>query len=700
MVDPITLEVLRCKLEAIAGDGSRAIIRTAISPLVAEAGDCSCTIFSADGELVVGGGLVQIHFHVGCNGIRAIRELHGDTLASGDIFLVNDPYNGGGLHAQDVFIHMPVFHGDRLVAWVGSSAHMMDVGGMVPGSFASQATEAYQEALRLPPVRLAKAGVEQQDVWNILRNNIRMAHMIEMDMRSLISGANLVRKELEAAIATYGPDVFCEAIGELSNLTEEEVRRRIAELEPGTYTATSWAEWSDEMYRIPCEIVVEANRLIFDFHGASAQSSHFFNSKPYVIKSLLGVQLAPYIAKGLPFNEGLFRTFEVRCEPGSILDAQLPAPIGGPHLAVGQTALEVALRALNLAAAASPEARARENMAGPSSASSLAVLTLAGRGLDGQPTGWLMTEGSLTAASAGHDRDGLPTTYMLVGSGVLEIVDVEVLESWYPIRFDRRALRTGPIGAGTYSAGRPMSADFTVDGTSGLSMNIMSNREAVPIAGAAGGLPGGVSSLRLKRAGQDEAELLAFNQDGIPLWEGDKVAIDVGNGGGWGDPFCRDWQIVTDEVRRNLLSEDEARSIFGVVPGSADATVDLRDELRRDRLARAEPPPKPLRWDDRLCSLSEGSISPLTTTIDQKGGVAVARASGAPLAVSPDHWTMGCPRIRKFIEASGKVDVIAYLDPENGNVLATDVVPAGESCSFSTAPRRWTDVGETVSIGG
>ncbi|WP_186378908.1 hydantoinase B/oxoprolinase family protein [Sphingobium sp. B2] len=419
MVDPITLEVLRCKLEAVAGDGSRTIIRTAISPLVAEAGDCSCTIYSPEGDLVVGGGMVQIHFHVGGNGIREILARHGNSIAPGDIFLVNDPYNGGGLHAQDIFIHMPVFEQDHLAAWVGASAHMMDMGGMVPGSFCTAATEAYQEALRFPPVRLSRAGVEQGDVWSILRNNIRMASTIEMDMRSLISGANVTRAEIEKIVADHGAEMFLEATTKLARLTEQEVRRRIGELEPGTYRAAAWAEWSHELFHIPCELTVAADQLTFDFSGASPQSTHFFNSKPYIVKSLLGVQLAPYLAKALPLNEGLFRSFTIRCEPGSILDAQMPAPIGGPHLGIGQTAMEVAMRALNLAISASPGASARENMAGPSSASSLAVVTLAGKGLDGQPIGWLMTEAAATAASAGHDRDGIETTYQLVGSGIL-----------------------------------------------------------------------------------------------------------------------------------------------------------------------------------------------------------------------------------------------------------------------------------------
>ena len=116
MTDPILLEVLRCKLEAIADDGSRAIIKTAISPTVAEAGDCSCTIYSPEGDLVVGGGAVQIHFHAGGDGIRKIFELHGGTISDGDIFIVNDPYNGGGMHAQDVFVHVPIFADEKLTS--------------------------------------------------------------------------------------------------------------------------------------------------------------------------------------------------------------------------------------------------------------------------------------------------------------------------------------------------------------------------------------------------------------------------------------------------------------------------------------------------------------------------------------------------------------------------------------------------------
>jgi N-methylhydantoinase B len=689
MLDPITLEVLRCKLESIAEDGSRTIIRNAISPVVAEGGDCACAIYNSEGELVVGGGAVQLHFDAGCNGIKAIETRHGKTIAPGDIFLVNDPYNGGGLHAQDVFIHVPVFADGKLAAWVGTSAHMVDMGGMVPGSFSTAATEVYQEAFRVPSIRLYRAGIEQEDIWAIIRNNVRMANIVEMDMRSLIAGANVVMDQLAKIIQDYGADQFSRATHELADLTESEVRRRIGELEPGVYQAASWSEWSDEFYHVPCALTVEKDKLIFDFDGASPQTKHFLNSKTYVLKSMIGVALCPYLAQGLPFNAGIFRAFEVRCVPGSILDAQSPAPIGGPHLDVGANAMEVAIRALNLAVAASPNSRARRNLAGPSAASGMTLITLAGRKHSGENIGWLMLDGALVAASAGHDRDAGPMTYQVVGSGILETVDIEVLESWYPIRFERRELRTGPGGAGTYNGGRPGSMAYTVDGAPELSVTIMGQRERLPIAGTAGGLPGSVTGVRLRRRDNRHEEPLACHQEGVVIREGETIVVDTCNGGGWGDPIDRDPEAVSSEVRRGLLTAEDARQIFGVTLNDPAATAKSRIALRKERLARASSAPKPLSWTTDLRARAEGIQAPLAIGVEQRGSVAVAVRSGAPLALSPDSWTDGCPRIHQFLPSSPDVDVVAYLDPVNGDLLLVDVVAVGVSRSFDVRPNRW-----------
>lgn len=691
MIDPILLEVIRCKLEAIANDGAKNIKRTAVSPAVADSGDCSCAIYDASGALLVGGGAIVIHFHTGSNGINKILELHGDTLAPGDVFMVNDPYSGGGFHAQDVYVHMPVFAGETLVAWVGCSAHMMDMGGAVLGSFSPAATDCYQEAFRFPPVRISRGGEEQTDIWAILRNNIRLPDLVEIDIRSLISGSYVTQQGIIQLVGEYGIDILKDAAAELIRLTEVEMRRRVGLLEEGSYSFVSWSEWTDENFKVPCTLTVRDGKLTFDYTEASPQSSHYFNSKPYVITSLLGVQIGTTLGHDLPLNEGTFKVFEVVCRPGSLLDAQPPAPIGAPHLDVGMNATEVGMHTLNLAIAASPNSTARANMSGPSGGSGMSLHTLTGIGLNGKPDGWLMLDGAKVACSAGHDRDPGDTYYEGLGNGAAtETIDVEVMEAWYPILINRRGPREGPNGAGKFRSGAGMSMAYSVRGTDSLSMTLMGNRERVPIAGLGGGLPGAVTEFQIRRL-DGVVEPLACHQQGIPIQEGEAVLIDCSSGGGWGDPLDRDPAMVEADVADMRLSAEDARELYGVIVGDVAGTRNLRAEKLRERLDRATPASTPLSWTEDLRRAAEGLKAPLYVGVSQHGSVAVSERSGAPLAVSPNSWTDGCPTIEHFVPSSGDVNVVAYLDPGSGHLLAVDVRLEGGGRSFNTAPKRWTE---------
>lgn len=688
MVDPIALEVIRCKLEAIADDGARTVIRTAVSPAVADGGDCSCAIYDVEGNLLVGGGPIVIHFHTGCNGVKTILSLHGSSLADGDVFMTNDPYSGGGFHAQDVYIHKPVFVDGKVVAWVGASAHMMDMGGSVLGSFSPSATECYQEALRFPPVRIVKAGEEQSDIWAIFKNNIRLADMVEIDVRSLISACHFTARNIVHLVEDYGA-LFVDAAAELINLSEAEMRRRIGQLEPGEYSFTSWSEWTKDYYKVPCTLTVTGTKLRFDFTEASPQSTHYFNSKPFVIKSLLGVQIASTMAHDLPLNEGIFRTFEVVCRPGSILDAQPPAPIGAPHLDVGMNASETAMHALNLAIAASPRSSARANMSGPSGGSGISLHTVVGTGLSGDPDGWLMMDGGMVGCSAGHDRDPADTFYEGMGRGAAtETIDIEVLESWYPLRVERRGPRPGTGGAGAFRAGAGTSMAYWVEGADALSLTLMGNRERVPIAGLGGGLPGALTDYRIGREDGSE-DALPCHQQGVPLKGGERIIFDLSSGGGWGDPLDRSPDLVRTDIRSGRISESEAREIYGVISDDDAATIRQREAILAARLDRADPALRPLQWTPELRTAAEGIAQPLYVGVEQSGSVAVSARSGAPLAKSPDHWTDGCPIIHGFLPSAGEVDVVAYLDPGSGHLMAVDVVVEGTTRSFETKPHRW-----------
>ncbi len=214
-VDPITLEVLRTRLEAISDESAMTIERTAISPVVTESKDYSATLLDGEGDLISGGGRIEYHFGAAQNAVRSTIARHGATIAAGDVFLANDPHNGGGLHAQDVMVQQPVFVDGEMVAWVVNSAHLMDMGGMVMGSWAPAATECFQEAIRFPPVRLFRAGVEEVDVWAIFRNNVRISALVEMDLRALVAGCHVAEDKLIEVIGGMGVAPFGRAVAAL-----------------------------------------------------------------------------------------------------------------------------------------------------------------------------------------------------------------------------------------------------------------------------------------------------------------------------------------------------------------------------------------------------------------------------------------------------------------------------------------------------
>ena len=226
-LDLIGLEVFRTRLQAIADEATLTIERTAISPVTVEAKDFSCTLLDAEGNLLTGGGHLDFHFHAASTAVRATISIHSGTIAPGDVFLSNDPHNGGGCHAQDVMVQRPIFMDDRLEAWVVNSAHLIDMGGMVFGSWSPSATECFQEALRFPPVRLFEKGIEQCDVWAILRNNVRLADLVEMDMRALVAGCHVADEKFCDLLTSQGVEHFHDTIESLAAISELELRRRI-----------------------------------------------------------------------------------------------------------------------------------------------------------------------------------------------------------------------------------------------------------------------------------------------------------------------------------------------------------------------------------------------------------------------------------------------------------------------------------------
>jgi N-methylhydantoinase B len=705
--DPVTLEVLRTRLEAISDESAITIERTAISPVVTESKDYSATLLDGDGNLVSGGGRIEYHFGAAMNAVRSTIARHGDTIVPGDVFLANDPHNGGGLHAQDVMVQQPVFVDGLRVAWVVNSAHLMDMGGMVMGSWAPAATECFQEAIRFPPVRLFRAGVEQPDVWAIFRNNVRLSPLVEMDLRALVAGCHVAEDKLVDVVRSMGVEPFGQAVAALFDAGERELRRRIGSIADGTYRVVTWTEWGEELYAVPCTLTVDGDRLVFDFEGSSPQAPHFFNSKPYIIESELVADVCTFLAQDLPFSAGLFRPFEVRCPAGSIVNSSPPAPVASAHMDAAFNAATVAAQCVVLALAASPHADGRRYLSGPSGTAGLATHTW-GCTVDGAFDGWAMLDGCLPAPSAGHDRDGNDLFAFLVGrQGIVEFIDVEILESWYPLLVTEKKPRPGAAGAGQFRSGAGCQMSYRPYGTDALYGVMLGMREHLPLTGMAGGLPGATTRFTVHHP-DGAAEPIDGHAAGVVVNEGDTFEFLCASGGGWGDPVCRQPAAVADDVALGRITAAEAADVYGVVldgDGLAvlDATEARRAEIRSRRLAGARPAARPV---DGLAlpgsggdagagsggdaGAPAGGPAPLYPGVVQRGRVAVSDRSGATLAVAPDHWTDGCPVLEER-RRSGDLTLLveAYLDPATGHTLCVDVRPEGAERTFTTLPSRW-----------
>ncbi len=704
--DPITLEVLRSRLESIGEEAGAALERTAISPVVTESKDYSCTLLDADGRLVVGTGMILFHFGAAAHAVSSTIERHRDSIRPGDVFIANDPHDGGGLHPQDVMVQRPIFLPDgRLVAWVVMSAHMMDMGGMVPGSFAPAATECYQEALRLPPTRLFRAGEEVAEVWALIRANIRLADLVEMDLRSLVAGCHVAQEKVSELVDATGADAFAEQLRAIRDLTETEMRRRIEALPDGRYSARSWTEWDDELYVVPCTLTVAGDELVFDYEGASPQTNHFFNSKPYIIESEMVAQLAALVARDLPYNDGIFAPITLRCPPGTIVSSTPPAPIAAAHMDVALNASEVALQCVRLAIGASGDAWGRRHLTGWGAASALGLHTWAGTGIDGRPDAFIMLDGNWVGSMAGAERDGLPLAGSIVGhDGGGSFTDVEILESWYPILVTGKGPRPGPDGAGTFRAGGGNRMGFRPHGSERLTGAMLGMRRWLPLEGLAGGAPGATTEFTIRR-NDGTTERIATHASGVSLEAGETFEFSCASGGGFGDPLDREPASVARDVRRRSLGAEDAARTYGVildVLGAVEATRtrQARDELRRARLARAVAPVSAVSAAD-AAAVQDDEVWPLYPGVVQRGRVAFAEASGAPLALAPAHWTDGCAVLEQRRPGDGpSVVVRSWLDPQTGAALHTEVVPDGGSRNISVLPDRWVKAGPVTTNRG
>lgn len=340
-------------------------------------------------------------------------------------------------------------------------------------------------------------------------------------------------------------------------------------------------------------------------------------------------------------------------------------------------------------AASGSDAPGRHLLSGPVAPSSMGLHTWGYLAEGGMPDGWLMLDGALVGCSAGHDRDGYDLfSFIVAKQAIIESLDIEVFEQRYPVLVTGKRPRVNAQGAGRYRAGAGCEMSYKPYGVPNWTGVMLGMRGRVPLAGFAGGFPGDTTRFWVSRDGQTP-QPVSGHDPGLQLASNDEFSFALGSGGGFGDPVDRDVELVARDVRLGRLAPDLARQIFGVVMDAearvdVSATADCRQQLLQLRLRSASPARQPVQASER----PQGEAQPLYVGVVQVGKYAVAVASGAVLAESPNHWTDGCPVLCEQI--SKDAESRAYLDPLTGKTLLVDVVPVGMDRSISSIPKRWT----------
>ncbi len=558
--DIIRMGVIHERLLAVAEDIGHLLIRGAFSSNIKERRDCSTAIFDARGLLIAQADHMPIHIGSLLWGLREVLKRYDPAdIAEGDAFIMNDPYLAGGTHLPDISVLTPVFWEGQLTHFVGNIAHHADVGGPVAGSVSGQSPDIFWEGIRLPPIRIARAGKPDSDVIDLIAANTRAPMERQLDMRTQI-GANLRGAELlMAVIGEYGlSDVEAAGTGIVAH-TDERIRAGLRKLKNGSWSATRYLDddgRGSEPVPLRVTASIEGGHLVLDFAGSGPQAAGAVNLSPSSLEATVAYCIKALIDPNVAANSGLLDAVEIRAPERSIVNPRPPAAVAARAVTSNRLAGAIF-------DALSPALPLERQMAASNDSTSLVVFS--GRAADGSE--YVYPESIGGGAGAMSDRDGMDAVHVhTVNSTNLP---VEVLETSYPLRCTRYALVPGSGGAGRHTGGLGTAREIMAlqDSTE---MTLRSDGHKFPAPGANGGEPGSVTRALVR--GADGTETLLASKSTHTLAAGDRVLIETLGGGGFGPLTERSLVDLASDLADARIATDQARKVYG--DSAVDAALD------------------------------------------------------------------------------------------------------------------------------
>jgi N-methylhydantoinase B len=568
-IDPVTLEVIENALRNARIEMDATLVRTAMSPGIREQGDAFPLIADSKGRMIVG----QFGSYIG-----PFLEGFEGTVEEGDLIFLSDPYSVGGAisHSNDWLVLLPVYKEGRLVAYTSMFGHMSDIGGKVPGSMPIDATSIFQEGVRIPPVKVWKNGVYNEDLIKLIMHQTRTPDWNKADLNALTAACRVAARRIVEMCERFGDDVYASATDMLlernyramKHLVETSVSEEKVSFED--YICDDGMGYGP--YKIKCTMWREDGRVILDFAGTDPQShasiNFFLNEN--MMKMFFGIYMIMVFDPQILFNDGFYDLIDVRIPEGSLLKPRFPAALSGRTHALGRLFDILG----GLLGQGTPEFL---NAAGFSSSPHLFYA-----GTDRQGKWFQLFQigfGGIPGRPMGDGPDGHS-----LWPGFTNVPN-EFLERYFPLRIETYETVADSGGAGLHRGGNGINMvyRFLEPGV----IAIHDDRWFVPPWGVNGGEPGARAKKILVR--NDGSEIVLGNKlEDYVVEAGDQLKFITWGGGGWGDALERDPALVAKEVRQGLVTVDGARR-YGVVvtEGEVDAaaTGALRATMRAGRPA-------------------------------------------------------------------------------------------------------------------
>jgi N-methylhydantoinase B len=555
-LDPVTLAVLNGRLVQIADEMDATLYRSAFNPIIAEAHDACHGIYHAatGATLVQGTSGLPIFVGAMAFAVKAVidKVARDGGLKPGDTYLFNDPYDGG-THLNDIRLVRPLMRHGEVFAWLASVGHWLDVGGNVPGNFNAKATESFQEGFRIPPVKLVRDGVLQQDIVDILAANSRVPQSNWGDLNGQLNALDLGERRLAALLDEYGDDTITAALAALSARAETLMRDNIAALPEGTYSCDDFLDndgVTDAPLRIALDFTVTGDRMRLDFSRSAPPCDGPLNIARSTTIACCYVALK-HLFTDVPANAGCLAPIEFVVPDTTLLGVSAPRPVGG----YTETILRVIDVIFGAFAQAAPE-RAQGSPFATINALSLAgwrqhgrkwvMFCFFGGGLGGNPEGDGLNHGNNPISTA-------------------TIPPVEILESLYPVMFTQWALRPDSGGAGRHRGGLGAIYEIEALADGGAEVFLLGERGKYPPFGVNGGKPAALNRFVYDTDDGEAAPALTSKVTDVRIRCGQRVRLMTPGGGGFGDPAERAPERVARDVRLGYVSAEAARRDYKVV---------------------------------------------------------------------------------------------------------------------------------------